>query len=219
MTKILISRLHFPVTVLGPGLRAGIWFQGCTIRCPGCASVDTWSADQHRAVDVAAVLDWLWRLPAVEVEGVTISGGEPTDQPEALGDLLQGITQWRDSLAPGGTTPDVLLFTGRDPDWLQSPGAAVLAEGVDAVVIGPYDRERQGDTPLRGSENQELVPLTPLGTLRYRDLTAQPRNRMQVLVADDDIWLVGIPLAGDLDRVRAEARRRGLRFRGTSWRS
>lgn len=219
MTTILVSRTHFPVTVLGPGRRAGIWLQGCTIRCPGCASVDTWGADRKRALEVESVLDWLRGLPAGEVDGVTISGGEPTDQPEALAALLRGISGWRDALTPGDTAPDVLMFTGRDPDWLATPAAAELTEGVDAVVIGPYDRERPGDTPLRGSENQELVALTPLGRLRYRDLSDQPRTRMQVLAGDDDIWLVGIPLAGDLDRMRAGAERRGVRFRRMSWRS
>ena len=42
-TPISLSRLHFPVTTLGPGRRIGIWFQGCSIRCPGCISADTWA--------------------------------------------------------------------------------------------------------------------------------------------------------------------------------
>ncbi|MCT5046402.1 radical SAM protein, partial [Pseudomonas aeruginosa] len=27
---------------MGTGRRLGIWFQGCSIRCPGCISADTW---------------------------------------------------------------------------------------------------------------------------------------------------------------------------------
>ena len=41
--SVSISRLHFPVTTLGPGHRIGIWFQGCSIRCEGCLSMDTWA--------------------------------------------------------------------------------------------------------------------------------------------------------------------------------
>ena len=41
MTMLALSRMHFPVTTLGPGNRIGIWVQGCTIRCPGCVSADT----------------------------------------------------------------------------------------------------------------------------------------------------------------------------------
>ena len=43
MTSIAISRVHFPVTTLGPRRRLGIWMQGCSIRCPGCISADTWA--------------------------------------------------------------------------------------------------------------------------------------------------------------------------------
>ena len=39
---LYLSRIHFPVTTLGPGRRIGIWFQGCSIRCKGCVSADTW---------------------------------------------------------------------------------------------------------------------------------------------------------------------------------
>ncbi|WP_461325238.1 4Fe-4S cluster-binding domain-containing protein [Bradyrhizobium diazoefficiens] len=61
--RISVSRIHFPVTTLGPGRRLGIWFQGCSIRCPGCISMDTWmegagkydgrrSRQFHHSVDI-----------------------------------------------------------------------------------------------------------------------------------------------------------------------
>src|SRR4051812_8784074 len=123
-----LSRLHYPVTTLGPGRRAGIWFQGCTIRCPGCIAVDTWPDRPERAVPVVEVLDWLANLPAAEVDGVTISGGEPTEQPAALVELLGCIDRWRQAMAGDR---DVLIFTGREPGWLDEPESAMLA-GADA---------------------------------------------------------------------------------------
>jgi len=36
VTAIAISRAHFPISTLGPGLRLGVWMQGCSIRCKGC---------------------------------------------------------------------------------------------------------------------------------------------------------------------------------------
>ena len=59
---IAINKAHYPVTVLGPGQRIGIWFQGCRIHCPGCVSQDTWAADPgkrmplHELVDCAGAL-------------------------------------------------------------------------------------------------------------------------------------------------------------------
>jgi anaerobic ribonucleoside-triphosphate reductase activating protein len=38
--KIAVSKAHYPVTVLGPGKRIGIWL-GCRIQCKGCVSQDT----------------------------------------------------------------------------------------------------------------------------------------------------------------------------------
>ncbi len=118
-----LSRLHFPVTTLGPGRRVGVWFQGCSIRCPGCISVDTWdpALGQTAIADVARQLgDW-----AGTADGLTVSGGEPFDQPAALEILLR---VWR-SLSPTA----VLLFTGYDlgavGPWLEGhPGL------LDAIV-------------------------------------------------------------------------------------
>lgn len=219
--RILISRLHHPVTVLGPGRRAGIWFQGCTIGCRGCISADTWRADPAAATDTEAVLDWLESLPPEQVDGVTISGGEPTEQPEALAALLAGVGRWRERHAADRSraqlpTPDVLVYTGRDPDWLDRPEAAVL-DGADATIAGPYDASLAGSAPLRGSDNQRIVALTELGRTRYAESGLPPRREVQVDVVDGRLWLIGIPLAGDLARMRTAAAEQGITLRGVSW--
>src|SRR3954471_7332041 len=102
MTAIALSRLHFPVTTLGLGRRVGIWFQGCSIRCPGCISVDTWdpALGQTKMTDIARQLEG-W---AEAADGLTVSGGEPFDQPSALEALVR---LWR-TLSPTA----ILLFTG-----------------------------------------------------------------------------------------------------------
>jgi len=84
--KLFLSRMHFPVTTLGFGRRVGIWFQGCSIQCPGCVSRDTWAFGRgETSVESACetIDPWL-----KEADGVTISGGEPFDQPMALAALL-----------------------------------------------------------------------------------------------------------------------------------
>jgi anaerobic ribonucleoside-triphosphate reductase activating protein len=58
LMKIAINKAHFPVTVLGPGRRIGIWTQGCRIHCKGCVSQDTWAADPGRETTVARLITW-----------------------------------------------------------------------------------------------------------------------------------------------------------------
>ena len=90
VTGLGVSRLHFPVTTLGPGRRAAIWLQGCSIHCPGCVSRDTW-APAASLTEVAAVADWIEDQADDGLTGITVSGGEPLDQPEQLAALLTDL--------------------------------------------------------------------------------------------------------------------------------
>ena len=103
MTTIRLSRLHHPVTTLGPGVRAGVWVQGCPIGCRGCMSTDTWEAGPEHEIDTGEVLRWLDTLD--RVDGVTISGGEPFEQPEAVRALVTEIARSRPDA-------DILVYSG-----------------------------------------------------------------------------------------------------------
>lgn len=194
MTPIALSRLHYPVRALGPGRRVGVWFQGCSIRCPGCISRDTWEAGTGLTT-VEDVIDMLaaW---ATDADGLTVSGGEPFDQPEALDALVRGWRLLSDS--------PVLLFTGhafdRVSDWLGvRPGL------VDAVMAGPFDRLAGQTLALRGSDNQRLHILSEAGnSLASFDRVVTPADRkLDVMFdADGSAWFAGIPEVGAMRRLR-----------------
>src|SRR6185295_13450965 len=141
MTSIAISRLHFPVTTLGPGRRLGIWFQGCSIRCPGCISADTWAADRgglELAELFGQIEGWL-----EQAEGITISGGEPFDQAGALGALLRGLRERMPA--------DILVYSGYAFERLERPVAAL--EGlIDALITDPFVHDAPQRLPIRGSD-------------------------------------------------------------------
>jgi anaerobic ribonucleoside-triphosphate reductase activating protein len=202
MTIVALSRVHHPVTTLGPGRRAGVWFQGCSIRCSGCISPDTWEPGAG-ATSVRELLDVLARL-ASDSDGLTVSGGEPFDQPEALADLLTG---WR-MLSPAS----VLVFSGhpyeRLTDWLE------LHDGlIDALLAGPFMKEKPQSLALRGSDNQTLHLLTPLGRENFAsfDRPAEPADLRLDAMFDEDggVWFSGIPARGDFDRLRQNLRAAG----------
>ena len=195
--EIGVSRVHFPVTSLGPGLRLGIWFQGCSIRCPGCISMDTWDESQTKTT-VAELLDSV-DVYLSRAQGITISGGEPFDQPAALITLLKALRE------RAGPEVDVLVYSGYPrphlEDTLQQVGGCI-----DALMADPYERETPQNLALRGSDNQRFHILTPLGQRRLaeyqRSRTAEDNRLDFQLDGQGGIWLAGIPRRGDLERLK-----------------
>lgn len=211
---IRLSRAHFPVTALGPGRRVGVWVQGCGLACKGCLSRDTW--DPGGGLDVPPErVDELWRAAIADgADGLTVSGGEPFDQPAALVRLL------RDAVRGRGAAPlDLLVYTGYEEDEarLRVPEVFTLA---DAVITGRYEAGRPTRLIWRGSAGQRLIPLTPLGEERYLPyLDHRPeRAPMQVNADEEGIWFIGVPAPGALPRLRGAMARRGVTVEGVSWR-
>lgn len=211
---MLLNRIHHPVTALGPGSRAGIWVQGCSIGCRGCVSRDTWAFDRSTTVEAGAVLDWLASLAEPELDGVTVSGGEPFDQPEALAELLDGIERLR---AARRAPLDVLVYSGRPLDWLRRRHPELLRR-VDAAITGPFVHTNPTRLIWRGSANQQLVPLSPLGHERYRRFVDHEPDRAPIQVAvDDGVWMVGVPRAGDVARLEQRLQQAGIELSASSW--
>lgn len=163
--------------------RMGVWTQGCSLaKCLGCSSTHAWSADGGKTVSVESLLK-LARLRTPS--GLTISGGEPTDQAQGVATLIIGFRE----TFPGA---EVVLYTGL--------GWAVLAKRFpelaalpDVVIAGPYVRGLEA-TALAGSSNQEVKLLTPLAESLYQGWRAWPRHLLQIGGSDEGrIVTVGIP--------------------------
>ena len=220
--KIRLNKAHFPVTTLGYGRRLGLWVQGCGIGCGGCLSRDTWDPGGGWEADAGDVLAWCDARRADGIDGMTISGGEPFQQPRALAGLLAALDAWRGEFE---RPFDVLCYSGLPLRELRRRHADVLAR-LDALIPEPYVEAGPGPgAPApgrwRGSANQPLVALTPRGRARYGD-GAQPAERaprLQVSVEHGAVWFIGIPKPGDLDRLEQQARARGVVLGGVSWRA
>lgn len=214
-----LNKAHWPVTVLGPGRRIGLWLQGCSIHCPGCVSQDTWPVDASRRIAIADLLAWCRKVSAGAPDGITISGGEPFDQPAALQTLLTSLVAWRREKQ---LDFDILCYSGYPLRKLEKAHAKILAL-LDAIVPEPYvDTLPQGKL-WRGSANQPLVPLTTRGRTRYAahveaDATAGGNKRMQAAVEGGRVWMIGIPGRGDMAAVEALCASRGLALTEVSWR-
>ncbi len=131
----------------GPGRRAVIWFQGCDRHCDGCCNPETRAAADGFSKSVEELLAWLETL-AGDIDGVTISGGEPMLQAPGLLALLRGIRR--------RTTLSVVLFSGYTREEIErhGDGPAILAR-VDLLIDGPFDPHAPRGTGLAASANQQ----------------------------------------------------------------
>jgi anaerobic ribonucleoside-triphosphate reductase activating protein len=140
----------------GPGKRAVIWVQGCTIGCPGCYNAFTHPHKIETLASPEKLVDWINSID--DIEGITFSGGEPFEQAEAVADVIELVNSKRNE------SLSVFIFTGFEFEVLQessAPAVQRLLSLVDILSAGPFVLD-QRDTSLlwRGSRNQQLVYLT-----------------------------------------------------------
>ncbi|MEU6589594.1 4Fe-4S single cluster domain-containing protein [Streptomyces sp. NPDC046881] len=223
--ELRLDGTHYPLETLGPGKRLGVWFQGCSLACPGCMSRHTWDPAAGTSTTVAQVLA-LWRRALADgADGLTVSGGEPLQQAAALAELLAGAARLRDGarrrVGSAGPHPaDLLVYTGYEPEEL-TPERRGALDGADAVITGRFRVAEPTRLAWRGSANQRIVPLTPLGTARYLPyLTREaPGPRLQTGPAGNgEVRFYGVPLRGELTELERRLGEGGVRFTGRSWR-
>ncbi|MEV8451286.1 4Fe-4S single cluster domain-containing protein [Streptomyces sp. NPDC052095] len=232
--RVRIDGTHFPLETLGPGRRLGIWLQGCPLACAGCMSRHTWDPDGGRSTDVAELLEQWRSALARGAGGLTVSGGEPLAQPEALAELLRGAAALRSAgTLPGATgdglPADLLVYTGyEEGEWGAARSTALAS--ADAVVTGRFRVAEPTGLVWRGSANQRLTPRTALGGIRYAPHLDRAADgpTVQVVVesgrtpgAPDGppaVRLHGIPRRGELTTMERWLKGRGIRLREPSWR-
>lgn len=187
MTDII--RLHnvvYRTKVLGPGERFAIWFQGCKRRCKGCMSESSRPLDGGRLASISKLCDVIFAQTGIE--GVTISGGEPFLQPEALYSLLNRIR----NLSSLG----VIVYTGFTIEQLRglnNPWIDKSLNGyIDLLIDGEYTDELNDGKSLKGSSNQRVIFLTDR-YLPEKELYEQPARNAEVRLSGNEVFFIGIP--------------------------
>lgn len=147
-------RLHSRLTcseVNGPGRRAVIWVQGCSLGCEGCFNPESHpeQGEESRIVPVVELVDW---LRGCDIEGLTISGGEPFQQLSAVVEL---------GVAARAIGLSVIMFTGYTTRQAFSKvSKQTLTAACDVLIAGPYVQTLHLAEGLRGSSNKEYVFLS-----------------------------------------------------------
>jgi anaerobic ribonucleoside-triphosphate reductase activating protein len=137
-----------PVSVSnGPGQRFVIWVQGCPFRCNGCSNETFLEFRPARQMSVSALAERI--LAHRDIEGVTLSGGEPMSQAEGLAALVS-------ELRSAGLS--VVCFSGYTLQELQVNGdewQQKLLSLIDVLIDGRYNQNFPGGG-LTGSTNQRI---------------------------------------------------------------
>lgn len=179
---------------LGPGLRSVVWVQGCPFNCHGCLAPE-WIPDKPaRLVSVAELAGELLSNP--DVDGLTLSGGEPMAQAAGLAELIRTLRATRDI--------SVVCFTGFTLPRLRSrppsAGVADLLAQVDVLIDGRYVAARNTGRGLRGSTNQTVHRLTDRLADTGYDFENRPRTT-EIRVGTSAVTLVGVPPNGLVTRL------------------
>lgn len=135
----------------GPGIRLAIFVQGCSHHCKGCQNPETWNPEGGYVKTVDDIARAMAANPLLD--GITLSGGEPMEQPVPLTELADIAHEHKLNVwCYSGYTFEQLL------DDKPSAEAHELLRHVDVLVDGPYvESERSLDLHFRGSANQRII--------------------------------------------------------------
>lgn len=175
-----IARILYPVEVLGPGKRIGIWFCGCPRRCKGCSNPELWEFQEKYEVDIGIVKDLISRIcDENKVDGFTLTGGEPLYQYKDFRELLNFLAT---------VSNDILVYTGYTLAELKDKNL----ENIAVLIDGPYIEERNKGYLLRGSDNQQIHILDDNLKAKYKLYLSTITNQIQNFATANGYISVGI---------------------------
>ena len=166
----------------GPGERFVIWVQGCALACPGCFNPGLWNKAGGTDIPVKMLAERI--NSAHGIRGLTISGGEPLDQAQAVGKLLRLLDPRLDSV----------VFSGYSWEEIEAdPIKSAALRQADLLIAGRYMRERASEeNPWAGSSNKTVHALS--GRIRCEEF---PSCRVEAHIRPDgSATLTGFPDTG-----------------------
>lgn len=168
---------------LGPGNRFIIWTQGCLQNCLGCITPLSRSLEIKHLIRVNDLAERI--VANNDINGVTISGGEPFLQATNLTKLLEVIHKKRPEL-------NIIVYTGYTIEQLTSEKAKKILEYIDLLIDGPYIDSLNDEKGLRGSNNQRFHYLTNKLIKYNKEIENCGRNN-EILIGADGTHIIGIP--------------------------
>ena len=198
-----LNRIQYPVYNLGPGMRIGIWAQGCTLKCRDCLSPSLQGAEGGRTIQLKNLCHQIERVSG-HYDGITISGGEPFEQYEALMFFCTFIKMQTDL--------SIYIFSGyRLEELLLHHSDRMFLTNTDFLLDGRYDVRRHEDKNARGSSNQRLYRISNEQAIEETECFSS--NKMSVAVLDSgNVFMSGIPKKEDLNSIKNSLLKTGIQL-------
>ncbi|WMI80811.1 anaerobic ribonucleoside-triphosphate reductase activating protein [Anaerotignum sp. MB30-C6] len=148
--EIRLSGMVNDSIVDGPGIRLTVFTQGCPHHCPDCHNPQTHDPQGGFLGDTHLILKALAENPLLD--GVTLSGGEPLDQPIPCKHIAEGAKK---------LGLNVWAYTGYLWENLldqKNPNVMNLLQHIDVLIDGPFLKEQRSlELQFCGSKNQRLM--------------------------------------------------------------
>lgn len=148
MNTLRISGIEEESIVDGPGIRFVVFTQGCKHNCKECHNPGTHSFHGGTDMDIDYIVEKIKENPLLK--GVTLSGGEPFEQPKACMELARRVKK---------LGLDIFCYTGYTIEEIQKDETKkeLLLE-VDTLVDGRFILDKKDPLlKFRGSQNQRII--------------------------------------------------------------
>lgn len=194
--KVCINLIHYPVHSLGIGKRVGVWLQGCNLKCKGCLATHTWEVSGKYERSVASAVEEILTYKDRGPEGITISGGEPFNQPDSLNKLLL--------LLRTAGFRDIMVYSGYSYPYLNKKWPGIIRL-IDVLIEGRFKQGLETEFHWKGSENQNMIIITKDRDLREKYLIYKKKNgkrELQLITKGEGIHVIGIPAQKDVEEIK-----------------
>lgn len=165
----------------GPGNRIALWVQGCSIKCDDCFIKESWDFDKGQDYSLDVLKQYINHK---NVDGITVLGGEPFDQLDALFQILRYSRL---------INKNTIVFSGYTYEELKKKTKGEyegIFDFIDVLIDGRYDCNKRDCTRyLIGSLNQSMIPFSEKGK-NIIEFFISSKNQVEVRVKTNGSILI-----------------------------
>ena len=133
----------------GSGIRASIFFSGCSFHCTNCFNSELWDFNYGIPFTEETINKIVELLAPDYIKGLSILGGEPFHNYDAVIKLVKKVKE----IYPN---KDIWIWTGYKFDDIPEKCKDIL-DLADVIVDGRYEEDKRDlSIAFRGSTNQRI---------------------------------------------------------------